>query len=52
MDEFGYTNGDEVDNLDFAMVLNRSLENALKYTVATETGEIKHYILSPADLPD
>ena len=40
MDEFGYTNGDEVDNLDFAMVLNRSLENALKYTVATDTGEI------------
>jgi hypothetical protein len=50
MDEFGYTNGDEVDNLDFAMVLNRSLENALKYTVATDTGEIKHYTLSPADL--
>ncbi|MBK8965188.1 MAG: strawberry notch C-terminal domain-containing protein [Lewinellaceae bacterium] len=50
MDEFGYTNGDEVDNLDFAMVLNRSLENALKYTVATETSEIKHYTLSPADL--
>jgi hypothetical protein len=50
MDEFGYTNGDEVDNLDFAMVLNRSLENALKYTVATDTGEIKHYTLSAADL--
>ncbi len=50
MDEFGYTNGDEVENLDFAMVLNRSLENALKYTVSTQTGELKQYTLSANDL--
>ncbi len=50
MDEFGYTSGDEVENLDFAMVLNRSLENALKYTVASDAGEVKQYILSAQDL--
>ncbi|MBK8968607.1 MAG: strawberry notch C-terminal domain-containing protein [Lewinellaceae bacterium] len=50
MDDFGYTNGDEVENLDFTMVLNRSLENALKYTVISPDGEHSQHILTPQDL--
>ncbi|MBK8968366.1 MAG: strawberry notch C-terminal domain-containing protein [Lewinellaceae bacterium] len=50
MDEFGYTNGDEVENLDFAKVLNRSLDNALKYTVVASSGEATQHILSEQDL--
>lgn len=54
INELGLSNGDVVENADFALVLQRSLDNALKYTVSSGNPlngdyEAKHYTLSESD---
>lgn len=54
VDELGLVNGQEVVNADFALVLQRSLENALKYTVSSGstmsgTYRSEQYTLEPGD---
>lgn len=54
VNDLGLTSGDVVENADFALVLRKSLENALKYTVSSGSPlngdyESKQYTLSEDD---
>lgn len=54
VDDLGLTNGQEVRNADFGLVLQKSLDNALKYTVSSGNPlngdyQATHYTLSEDD---